>query len=99
MLILRCGSWPELQGWKKALECCAKTKLEGQHFELAQDKVYATANKTSGLLGNSTKTIKNGAIVFACGKAMSIEDLSETLIASNFSVVDVQMCLKRNECK
>ena len=39
MLIMRCGSWPELQDWRKALESAAKTKVKRQHFELVQEKV------------------------------------------------------------
>ena len=39
VLIMRCGSWPELQDWRKALESAAKTKVKRQHFELVQEKV------------------------------------------------------------
>jgi hypothetical protein len=39
MVVIRCGSWPELQDWRKALESEAKTKVKRQHFELVQEKV------------------------------------------------------------
>ncbi|CAB4016544.1 Hypothetical predicted protein [Paramuricea clavata] len=38
MVVIRCGSWPELQDWRKALESEAKTKVKRQHFELVQEK-------------------------------------------------------------
>ena len=49
MLIIRCGSWPELQDWRKALECAAKTKVKRQHFELVQKiKVRRRHSKPAG---------------------------------------------------
>ncbi|XP_028398230.1 uncharacterized protein LOC114521861 [Dendronephthya gigantea] len=38
VLIIRCGTWPELQDWRRALESEAKTKIKQQHFELVQEK-------------------------------------------------------------
>lgn len=39
-LVIRCGTWPEHQDWRKALERESKAKVKREHFQLVKEKVF-----------------------------------------------------------